>query len=299
MRGLVPWWGRIGVKLVLARLPAGYEVWRRLNLFVHGAMLQSDYALRVFRQHFAHSGLEAGRPFVALELGPGDSLSSALVAAAYGAEHTYLVDAGAYASMDISVYREAARQLRAGGLAVPEIEACTNMADLLRVCRATYGTEGLASLRQIPTASVDFIWSHAVLEHVRRAEFLDFARQCHRVLRPCGVCSHQIDLKDHLGGGLNNLRIASRWWEAQWMARSGFYTNRMRKSEILQAFERAGFAVEVGALSHWNRVPISRSALAPEFRELATDELLVKGFKVVLRPKGRELPVTARLSARE
>ena len=39
------------------------------------------------------------------------------------------------------------------------------------------------------------------------------------------------------------MRIPTRWWEADWMARSGFYTNRMRMTEMLGAFEAVGFTV--------------------------------------------------------
>jgi len=38
---------------------------------------------------------------VSLELGPGDSLSSALIAAAYGGSASYLVDAGPYAQAKV------------------------------------------------------------------------------------------------------------------------------------------------------------------------------------------------------
>ena len=284
MRELVPWWGRIGAKLVLSRIPAGYSLWRKLHIFTHGAMHQSEYALGVFRQHFARSGLQLGAKFVALEIGPGDSVSSALIAAAHGALHTYLVDAGPFATAEMSVYRGLAQHLRAQGLASPAIDASQDLDSLLAVCRATYGTAGLESLREIPTASVDFIWSHAVLEHIRRHEFAEFMRETRRVLRPGGICSHQIDLRDHLGGALNNMRISSRWWEATWMARSGFYTNRLKKSEILQMFAAAGFEVEVVSVSRWDQVPTPLRVLATEFRGLAADELLVSGFTVLLRP---------------
>lgn len=42
MRKLTPWWLRIGAKLVLSRLPTGYGLWRKLNLFAHGAMDQTE-----------------------------------------------------------------------------------------------------------------------------------------------------------------------------------------------------------------------------------------------------------------
>jgi hypothetical protein len=284
VRELIPWWGRIGIKIVLSRVPAGYQLWRRLNVFRHGEMHDPAYALAVFRAHFAHARLPAGAEFVALELGPGDSLASAIIAAAHGAARTYLIDAGAFATADLRVYRRLCGYLRQQGLQPPDLEAAHDLAGMLRACRASYGTGGLASLREIPAGAVDFAWSHAVLEHVRRNEFADFARELRRIMRCGGVCSHQIDLRDHLGGALNNLRISSRWWEAEWMARSGFYTNRLRMADIIRTFETAGFTVGTLTASRWDSLPTPLHALAPEFRNCAVPELLVKDFLVALSP---------------
>jgi hypothetical protein len=284
MKELIPWWARIGAKLVLSRLPASYGVWRKLNLFAHGAMDQADYAVHVFQKHFARARRFGGRGFVALELGPGDSLSSAIMAAAHGATHTHLVDVGQFATRDLAVYRDLASHVRAKGMRPPDLERVRDIPGLLEVCHATYHTHGLESMRSIPSESVDFIWSHAVLEHLRRHEFADLMREMRRVLRLQGVCSHQVDLQDHLGGALNHMRISSRWWEADWMAQSGFYTNRLPMSEMLQIFEFAGFTVEVMATERWESLPTPRAALAAEFRTRDTQELLVKGFEVLLSP---------------
>jgi SAM-dependent methyltransferase len=243
-------------------------------------MHSADYALQVFHQHFARRPMGLCEGIVLLEIGPGDSLTSAVIGAAHGATHIYLVDS--VATDDLDVYREAARTLRSRGFAPPNLEDAASVDDLLCACRASYGTQGLVSLREIPTASVDFIWSHAVLEHLRRDEFDAFAREMRRVLRAGGRCSHLIDLKDHLGGALNNMRIPSRWWEAEWMARSGFYTNRLRKSEMIRAFESAGFVVEVVGAARWETMPTARSSLAKEFQGFDLEELLVKEFDVLL-----------------
>jgi predicted SAM-dependent methyltransferase len=284
MKELIPWWARIGAKLVLSRLPATYGVWRKLNLFTHGAMDQADYAVYVFQKHFARAQHFGERQFVALELGPGDSLSSAIIAAAHGATHTHLVDVGHFATHDLAVYRELASHLQVKGMRPPDLKCIRDIVELLKVCRATYHTHGLESMRSIPAQSVDFIWSHAVLEHLRRHEFADLVREMRRVLRSPGICSHQVDLQDHLGGALNHMRISSRWWETDWMAQSGFYTNRLTMSEMLGTFERAGFVVEVIATERWDRLPTPRAALAPEFQTRDTQELLVKGFEVLLSP---------------
>jgi Methyltransferase domain len=284
VRELMPWWARIGMKLVLSRAPVDYRLWRRLGIFRHGEMHHPAYALSVFRAHFTRAGIAAGTSFVALELGPGDSLASAIIAAAHGATRTYLVDVGRYATAELRAYRELCQYLRGQGLQPPNLDSVHDIESLLRVCRASYGTHGLDSLREIQAESVDFVWSNAVLEHVRRDLFTEFVRETRRVIRRGGVCSHQIDLQDHLGGALNNLRVPSQWWEAEWMARSGFYTNRLRMTDIIRAFEGAGFRVQVLAASHWDALPTPLHALAPEFRNYEVADLLVKSFAVALSP---------------
>jgi hypothetical protein len=285
MRELIPWWARIGAKLALSRLPAGYGLWHKLRLFTHGAMDQHGYALGVFQKHLQRAGLENASGFTALELGPGDSLASAVLARAYGASHTHLIDVGRFATEDMRVYRDLEKHLRELGLSPPDLERTPDLQAMLRACEASYSTSGIESLRSVPSASIDFIWSHAVLEHVRRDEFAQIAAETRRVMRPSGVCSHQIDLQDHLGGKLNNMRIRSSLWEANWMARSGFYTNRLKQSQIVDIFSAAGFHVDVVNTTRWDAPPISQAALAPEFRSVDTRELLVKGFEIVLRPR--------------
>lgn len=285
IRQFIPWWTRLAAKLLLSRLPANYGFWHRLGFFSHGAMDDPDYAHRVFRSHFDRSPfLRKSGGYVGLELGPGDSVMSAVVARSYGAAEWHLVDAGAYATPDPNPYYRMAEHLRTLGLPSPNVSAASDLSSILTACNASYGTAGLASLRALRSESVDFILSQAVLEHVRRAEFLDTMCELHRVLRPEGICSHRIDLKDHLGGGLNNLRFNEALWERDWMgARSGFYTNRIRFSEMCALFEKAGFAVEVIAVSRWNRLPINRAELAMPYRELDNDELRVREFDVLLR----------------
>lgn len=285
MKAWIPWYARIAAKLILLRAPAGYGVWRRLSMFAHGSMHKADYAYGVFRQHFERSkfGRKSGG-FVALEMGPGDSLLSALVAVAHGANRVHLVDVGAYATGDLRVYEQMVKYLARQGLAAPDLNGIGDLAALLARCNARYGTRGLQSLRDIPTASVDFSWSHAVLEHVRKREFLDTMQELRRVMRSDGVSSHLVDLKDHLGGALNNMRIPSRWWEAEWMARSGFYTNRLRMTEMLNVFRQSGFEVQVNAVQRWDSLPTSVRAMASEFQGVPDAELLVKEFDVTLRP---------------
>ena len=285
LKSLVPWQAKIAAKLVLSRLPVDYGFWRRLALFQHGYMERPAYAYAVFRRHFDRARHTVGKSgFVAMEIGPGDSLFSAMIARAHGAAKTYLVDVGSFAQDQLEPYQRMERFLREQGLPAPDISCCRSVQEVLSACRGEYLTAGMTGLQAIRDRSVDFVWSQAVLEHIRRAEFFDFMREILRALRENGICSHRVDLMDHLGGALNNLRFSERVWESNFVATSGFYTNRIRYSEMLGLFRHAGFEVEVVRIDRWGRLPTRRGKLAEPFGSLPEEELCVCGFEVLLRP---------------
>lgn len=282
VRGYLPWWAKIGAKLILSRLPFGYTVWSRLGLFRHGAMDMNDYAIRIVHSHAEKAGLiERLHGKTVLELGPGDSVASAVIAAAHGAR-AILVDAGAFVRKGIASYLELSQILTEQGLFPPDLSGCQNVRDILNCCGAQYQTEGLTSLRQIDAESVDLIFSQAVLEHVRKGEFLETMHECRRILRRGGICSHQIDLRDHLAGALNNLRFSDQVWESDFFAKSGFYTNRIQYNQMLKLFDKVGFSVTVSGIRKWDTLPTPRKGLAEQFRGGATEELLISGFDVLL-----------------
>src|SRR4051812_2539247 len=111
----VPWFVRLAGKAVLARVPLGYRAWRKLSLFAHGDMASPEYAYSVFRRHLDATQRPSRPPSVVLELGPGDSVSSAIIARALGIDRTYLVDTGNFATREFPVYRQLVRFLQAQG----------------------------------------------------------------------------------------------------------------------------------------------------------------------------------------
>ena len=283
MKALIPWWFKIIAKIILSRMPIGYGFWQKIGLFRHGYMDDMSYVLNVFNEHVSRAGLTGRlKGKTILELGPGDSIATALVAACYGAR-AILVDAGAFAMTDMAGYRKLVDLLDRSGLKPPDISAATTLEEMLVICDARYLTQGLESFSSIETGTVDLIFSQAVLEHVRKDEFLDTMRECFRVLTLEGAASHRVDLKDHLGGSANNLRFSSKYWESDWMSSSGFYTNRIRFKEMLSIFKKAGFNIEILNADKWNESPIARKNLAEEFREIDEDDLLISGFDVILK----------------
>lgn len=246
-------------------------------------MDKPDYAIAVFDAHVEKAGLtDRLRDTTILELGPGDSIATAVIAAAYGAR-AILVDGGPFVRADVAAYLDLGKALGNRRLFPPSLQGCTNTGNILVRCQARYLTDGLTSLKQLEAQSVDLIFSQAVLEHIRKREFLSTMRECRRILKPCGVCSHRIDLRDHLAGALNNLRFSEKVWESEFFVKSGFYTNRIQYSQMVQLFNEANFQVQLTDVRRWPTLPISRHNLAKEFSTLPDDELCISGFEVLLR----------------
>ncbi len=283
VKAALPWWGKIGAKVVLSRMPMAYSFWQRLGLFRHGNMDSVGYAAGVFKEHVTRAGLEGSlNGKTILEVGPGDSIASAIIAYSLGAR-AILVDSGPYAREDMRPYRTLCDLLRSHGLSPPDLSGATTLKEALELTGGQYLTEGLESWRSIPSNSVDFVFSQAVLEHVRRYEFLATQEECFRVMKHGGVASHRVDLRDHLGGALNNLRFSERVWESAFFVGSGFYTNRIQMDEMLRLFERANFDVELTEIRRWPVLPTPRNKLNQTFATLPDDALNVSGFDVLLR----------------
>jgi hypothetical protein len=298
LKAKLPWWFKLAGQILISSIPVSYKFWHRLGILEHGRMQDPSYAYSVFTKHFERVQFaRRSTGWVGLELGPGDSLFSALIAHAFLATACYLTDAGDFAERDIEKYKGLATYLCKKGLPVPKLDQITSLEDVLKTCHTTYGTEGLASLRIIPTGSVDFIWSHGVLQSVRRSEFFETLLELRRVLRDDGVSSHLMDLTDQLGNALTHLRFPEYLWESNTIAKCGSYSNRYRYSEMLTMFEKAGFKVDVVEVSRWKQLPTPRPKLDPLFRGMPDEELRVLGFTVILTPalaQGRRLPISTK-----
>jgi len=273
-----PWWARILSKIILSRLPISYNFWRKINLFRHGQMDNSEYAYKIFLNHINPNNIQ-GKTI--LELGPGDSLSSGIIASCYGAS-SILVNPGDFLLEPVENHINIKKYLETQGLNVSGTPK--DFKDLCDRHHITYLTNGLESLKNIPESSVDIIFSNAVLEHIYKDEFIDIFEEFKRIIKDDGYMSHQVDFKDHLGGSLNNLRLSERIWESYLFKNSGFYTNRIRHKKMLDIFTKADFKVTEINLSKWQELPLNINKLSKQFRYCSREDLLVSGFKIKLVP---------------
>lgn len=281
-----PWFVKIAAKILLSRIPVSAKRWQQLNLFRAGVMDDPELAFQVFRKHLHGAGYRELSGMTALELGPGNSALTALFAHALGATRTWLVDAEELASEDSAVFEQAEKMLVKLGFREIGLAPIPSVSAALKIIHGQYLTDGLASLRSIGDSQVDFLFSNAVLEHIRLADFVPLVREMRRVLKPNGVASHQIDFRDHLNEALNNLRFSARVWESDFMARSGFYTNRLPWAVMKQMFEEAGFSIQLIGVEKWpNGLPTPLSKMAVPFKNMQIDELMVMGVHVLLKRK--------------
>ena len=278
------WALKMIAKLFIARLPVSYNFWKSVNLFQHGRMDTIDYPIKIFKMH-TDRAYPQGFPSqpVILELGPGDSIASAIIGCSFGVKHIYLVDIGRFANKDVSFYQSVAADLKEKGLNAPNLSKAISFEEILGICNAEYLTDGISSLRLIPNNSVDFIWSHSVLEHVRKSELESVLRELKRISKPGSYSSHNIDFQDHLDHALNSLRFSEVFWESSLVYKSGFYTNRIPAIVMHNMFKQAGFLVEKEGFGQWPTLPISRSALHADFQKYLDMELINRTSHVLLK----------------
>jgi hypothetical protein len=278
----VPWWAKIIGKITLSRVRLPYTFWHTLGLFRHGSMQDPDYALRVFMRHFEAVQSYLPANFSLLELGPGDSLATALLGASRGAAQIWLVDAGAFAATDVQGYTPLQQRLS------PPWNTMhfSSLTTMLQATNTTYLTQGVDSLRTIPSGSVDFVFSQAVLEHIPLYEFDETMAELFRIQRPGSVASHRIDFQDHLEHSLNSLRFSERVWESPLFTRSGFYTNRLRAGQVVSILQNVGYEVIDRMDDKWASLPIRRTVMASPFDSMADDDLCVRGMDLRLRKPG-------------
>jgi len=273
----IPWWAKLTAKLVMSRLPLSYSTWSRLGVFRHGKMVDESYARTVFAFHRSQLA-QLPDDATCLEIGPGDSVFSAIFARQAGFARSILVDVGRFANEDLELFAATARRC---GVESEIADRWRTLDDALEDLNAVYLTDGLASLRSLPDNSVHLIFSQAVLEHVRKGEYGDFVAEMKRVLVPGGIASHQVDLQDHLDHGLNNLRFPDRLWETPFFSDAGFYTNRLSCSEHRRTFEKAGFRVLSVTTQQFDVLPIRQRQLARQFSLRTDEDLAVLGFHLV------------------
>jgi len=274
------WWLKLTLKVTLRLMPIDYASWRKLNLFAHGNMQNFDFSKRFFTEFFLSSGKNNIQDIV--EIGPGDSLNSALFAHAHGLNSSTLVDLGWQAHSNLSLYNQVALELQ--DLDLPNNFALpfSSIQEMLKDINSTYLLNGINSLSFVESRSVDVIASNAVLEHLDVVSVKNLMVETSRILRSDGVAIHRIDFRDHIFNDFNHLGFSNRFSNSFIVRNSGNYLNRLHLLEYLKFAEEADLAWELRrevTRSKSNRVKISKD-VSNHWKEYGS---LVESVDLVLK----------------
>lgn len=160
---------------------------------------------------------------------------------------------------------------------------------LLKLAEVEYHAPADARQSQLPSNSVDLVYSNSVMEHVPKDDIRDLMHESMRILRPGGLALHNVACNDHYAhmdrgiSFVNYLQFSESQW--RWWNNSLQYQNRLRASEFLEMAVKAGLSV---IYKHTSVRPGTSDALAkfevaPEFRRFPPEDLATTSIDFIAR----------------
>lgn len=137
----------------------------------------------------------------------------------------------------------------------------------------------------IGDGELDAIFSSDVLEHVPASSLPQMIAEHFRMLKPGGVCSHQVVPSDHLCiydkrvNNKNYLRFGDASWNL-FFANDVQYINRIQMSEWYEMYDKAGFEVDCQPTA---TVDVSGLKIADKFKKLPATDLAITVFHLIAR----------------
>lgn len=285
-----------------------------------GGTNSAQYCYSVWLRHLTlafRSGLCSSAPEVVAELGPGDSIGIGLAALLSGCRQYIGLDVVDHADLkkNLGVFDELVTLFKRrapipsgdGFINVkPQLESYVFPSHVLsdeyldsvlsqeRIEKIRFSISNVnakdSCVRYIapwylsdicPNASIDMIYSQAVMEYV--ADYANAYRLMHGWLKPRGFISHQIDFKSH---GTTDT------WDGHWACsdliwalikgRRPYFITRAVHCDHVGALKDAGFEIVVDQKSVLPPT-VHRQQLHPRLRGLDPEELKVAGAFILAR----------------
>lgn len=182
---------------------------------------------------------------------------------------------------------------------IKETLQCRGVEQGLQLMKTKILTRGLDSYPEIMSGSIDFSFSTGVLQSIKKKEIEPALREIFRSLTPGGVTSHFIGLNDFLVDSLNQLTVPEWLWESPFIYRAHTYVNRTLAGDWRALFNRVGFEELKFTPYYWEKLPVLRGRLQPEFRCRCDEELRIKNLGVVYRKPGMKLSGIEEMNIRQ
>ena len=148
-----------------------------------------------------------------------------------------------------------------------------------------YHLDSTGKMLDLPDQSFDFVFSNAVMEHVRADCVHPLLESCRRVMKVGGKSFHVIDMGDHLGyaaktksiSAKNYLRFSEREWNFLF-GNSVQYINRIQTPEWYKISESVGLTLLEDYQGHCD---VSGLPIADAYTQYSSLELSCKTLVVM------------------
>lgn len=255
----------------LSFIPGLYSWWDRRRPM--GNTASARYARSIWKFHLANYRRFIGDhiPETVAELGPGASLGSCISALCDGVNQAIALDVCPYADnnlLNLKLLDELTVGSNSAARYLPLRDA------ILHLCEANDGTllkyvAPWTDIKALPDCSVDFVFSHSVMEHITTP--LAAYKACFRWLKPGGIMSHKIDHSSHaITRSWNGHYGIPRILWAIIFGKRPYLLNRMTPSQHEEAIRLAGFQVLTKELvvadQNDKNSTCDRIAMRPEYR---------------------------------
>jgi SAM-dependent methyltransferase len=243
-----------------------------------------------------------------LEMGTGWYPTFPLCLYLAGASRVYTLDLNVHLKTDMTAAladRLASHVpliARESGRSEAEVSACQRaLAQALRdgasLASATgsvvaYRAPADAANTQLPSGSIDAVFSNSVLEHVPGAVIEKCLTEAMRILRPGAIVFHSVNCGDHYAYAdrsidqLHYLQYSEQEWQ-KWN-NAFLYQNRLRAIDFTDMAKRAGFTIEIDtSRAKPERLrQLDAIQIDPHFASYSREQLAITSIDFVGRKPG-------------
>ncbi len=234
------------------------------------------------------------------EFGAGWDLIIPLAYYCFGVEHQTLIDIRQNLRLELvndSISRLSKHKSKVESLIDNRIRVNSvkikDVSELFKI----FGIRWLAPIdaRNTPfsSESFHFISSTATLEHIPENDIIKILKECYRILKPKGIVSCLIDLKDHYSyfdkniSCYNFLTFSEKTWSV--LNSSIHFQNRLRYPDYISVIKQSGFEIveqKVKKPGHTDIEILKRLRLADRFKtNYSFEDLGVKTLWITLRKR--------------
>ena len=148
---------------------------------------------------------------------------------------------------------------------------------------------------KLNSESLDFIFSTSTLEHIPEQDILKILKECYRILKPNGILSSLIDLKDHYSYFDKNITYYNylKYSDHKWSLFNSpiSFQNRARYPDYIKMIRESGFEIVEQQVERPDKMDIKSMlhiALADKYkRKYDIKDLGVKTLWIVLKKKAK------------